>query len=148
MYLKKTIIFNGVECYHLEDKEVFEKDMKAKNEVVMSTNGSNSGTIMNFWTYYGGMKFNLSENIILIDNDGNKVEDISVIENDADAEIEDIKNYQIILKETLEWDSQEKQPERKLGLYIFCPVSDQITEPDYEDEKFAKIYNEIKSNQE
>ena len=132
---------DGVECYHKEDLEQFQKDLTLLNDVRMTIDGTNSGLTNNVWTYYGNITYSLSENICLYDADGVLIEEISKLENEKETVVEKPNDYVITLLERVEWDSSESLIHREPKLYIYCPVVYEEDEPD----KYENLYNELKS---
>ena len=127
----------SVECYHLEDYESFQKDLTLTNNVIMSMDGSNRGTTNNVWTYYGEIRYSLTEKIILVDDDGVELERISDLDAVEGTILEGMGLYAIVLLEKVIWDSKEKIFERHPSMYIYCPVSDQEDPAD-------RLYKELK----
>ena len=135
----------NVECYHLEDKEQFEKDLSPTNIVMLNLDGSNSGEIHNYFTYYGGVEHDLLEQIHLYDNDELHTE-ISSINGTGVSYLEDPKDFTVILVETTTWDtSKERTAETETKLMIYCPAPGEGYSD--EDAKFKGIYNEIKAGE-
>lgn len=126
----------SVECYHLEDADSFQKDLTLTNRVIMSMDGFNSGSTNNVWTYYGALRYSLSESIVLVDTDGSEMEKISDLESYDDTLLETTGDYAVVLLEKVNWDSKEGIFERHPSLYIFCPISEN-------EDPVDKIYNEL-----
>ena len=134
----------NVECYHLEDKEQFETDLSPTNIVMMNMDGSNSGEVHNYFTYYGGVEHDLLEQIHLYDGDELHTE-ISNIEGTGKSFLENDSEYTIILIEVTKWNTSEKELTVENTLMIYCPEPGEgYTE---EDLKFKGIYNEIKAGE-
>ena len=138
---------SSVECYHLEDIEQFEQDLQPINIVMMNLDGSNSGEIHNFFTYYGGVEHDLLEKIQLYDGEELHT-DISNIEGSGTSKLEDTNDYTIILVEKTTWDtsaSPKEAPSVENILFIYCPYSAEgIDETDL---RYQGIYNEIKAGE-
>lgn len=136
---------SSVECYHSEDIEQFEQDLQPVNIVIMNLDGSNSGEIHNFFTYYGGVEHDLLEKIQLYNGDDLHT-DISNIDGTGTSRLEDTKDYTVILVEKTTWDTSEKTaPVVENILYIYCPLSAEgIDETDL---RYQGIYNEIKAGE-
>lgn len=136
---------DGVECYHLEDKEQFEIDLKAENIVILNMDGSHSGSTMDFYTYYGGVEYSLTEKTLLYNND-ELIHSISDIEGSERSPMEYPDDYSVILIERKEWDtSKNKDLQSTTTLYIYCPIyGDGLSE---EDLKYQGIYNDLKSEE-
>lgn len=141
----------SVECYHRGDLDVFEKDIKLKNILRTSINGKTFGIINNVWTYYGDIKYSLSEDYGLEDNEGN-IEEISKIEDEENSVINNPDDYDIVLIEKVEWDNEkDKTVHKTLTLYIYCPVDlEEDDEEEYldpRDARYKELYNEIKNGE-
>ena len=126
----------SVECYHLEDFEAFQKDLTLVNSVTMSMDGWNSGTTNNVWTYYGALRYSLSEKIVLVDNEEKELEIISDLDCPEDTVLEGTGDFAVVLLEKVNWDSKTQVFERHPVLYIYCPISDQ-------DDPIEGIYQEL-----
>lgn len=133
----------GVECYHQEDIDQFQDDLTLVNNVKMFLNGHNEGTLNNIWTYYGNTSYSFSEKIVLCDDEGNKIEDISTTEAEEPTTIFTPNEWVVTLYEVVNWNSENEGEKltRETKLYIYCPMSSKEEDDDYSD-----IYNEIKNN--
>lgn len=126
----------SVDCYHLEDLDQFQNDLKMINNIDMVVGDKHSGNINNVWTYYGDIEYSYSENIRLIDKNNNIVENISNLESEHDTFVTSERDWVVTLVEKVNW-GETDDVERHLGLYIYCPYS---SEPD----PTENIYNQIK----
>lgn len=126
----------SVDCYHLEDLDQFQNDLKMSNNIDMIVGDKHSGNINNVWTYYGDIEYSYSENIRLVDKNNNIVENISNLESDHDTFVTSERDWVVTLVEKVNW-GETDDVERHLGLYIYCPYS---SEPD----PTENIYNQIK----
>lgn len=137
----------NVECYHLEDKEQYELDLAPTNIVMLNLDGSNSGEVHNYFTYYGGVEHDLLEQIHLYDGEELHTE-ISTIDGEGRSYLENPNDYTIILTETTTWDTSTEEgkiPTVEIKLMIYCPVPGEGYNE--EDLKFKGIYNEIKAGE-
>lgn len=135
----------SVEVYHPEDRDAFQSDLKLFNDVTLSMAGTNEGSIMNVWTYYGDVQFSLTEKTVLLDENGELLETISDLDNsDTPSILNSSEDFAIILLEKTQWKSSEKERkfERHPCLYIYCPFSDNVEE-NIKEEKFNDVYNRL-----
>ena len=135
----------GVECYHLDDREEFEKDLSLVTNVSVSLEGWSTGLKYNVWTYYGLVNYSLKENINLVGNsEEDFIEEITPEFNSDETLIENPADYVITLLEKVEWDTRKNNVEkRELNLCIYCPISIDGETPD---DKYKEIYDDIKNN--
>lgn len=117
-----------VECYHIEDLDQFQKDLRLENTIELTVDGPHLGNTHNVWTYYGDVEYSYSEFTTLRNNDGDVVEKVSEISNDNDTIVNDRKDWIVTLVESVNWGSGSEGVERNLTLYIFCPESSESYE--------------------
>lgn len=130
----------SVICYHIDEAEEFQNDLKLTNEVNMYITGKSSGVVNNVWTYYGGMQYSLSEYIRLLEENGTLIEDISKIENDEVSLLYNLKEYVVVLLEKVSWETPGNLT-REQVLYIYCPES--LDEGDPEEDRYDRVYNQV-----
>lgn len=135
----------SVEVYHPEDRDAFQTDLRLFNNVTLSMTGTNEGSVMNVWTYYGDVQFSLTEKTVLVDENGELLETISELDNsEMPSVLNSPEDFAIILLEKTEWkgSDKEKKFERHPSLYIYCPLSDDAEE-NVKEEKYNDVYNRL-----
>lgn len=135
----------SVECFHPEDIESFQNTLKLVNDVKMWADGKNIGQTNNVWTYYGDMRYSLSETIVLLDKNDQLLEEISKLENNEPTTVNDPTSYAVVFLEKVKWNSEKAEYSRTQELYIYCPIS---LETPPETSKYDKVYNSIKEESE
>lgn len=131
---------DDVICYHIDDYEEFQKDLKLENKVKLYFNGNNEGIITDVWTYYGEVYHSLSEDISLYGDDEKIFPvEISKIENAEPTYLSNINSYAVILHEITEWKTSEKIDKKRI-LFIYCPVS---LEEEPQEDRYDKIYDQL-----
>ena len=114
-----------VQCYHKDELDDFQKDLKLSRDITIYVNGSSKGYDIAPFTYYGQIDFSLSEHLVLIEKDqkGNesvKSELVNIDNSDIPSLVFDPKEYQIILLETTSWNSPDPFQIHD-RLFIYCP---------------------------
>ena len=132
---------NNVVCYHPDELEEFQKDLTLKNEIKLSMEGLNVGSVNDIFTYYGEIEYVVSRSTKLFGINGEEEETIDEYFPDGTSRVIEPKEYAVVLIEKVDWDSEEKKITRNDTLYIYCPISDiHFPEPD----RFDGIYNQLK----
>lgn len=129
-------------CYQKEDLETFEEDLTLTTEIHVHFNGNSQGSYSDVWTYYGGVEWSLSEISDFNRDNGDPVEDITNSISNTKSTINP-EEYQVILIEKTNWDTNTKEYTKKDTLYIYCPISDE----NQDDYKYSDVYNEIKDDE-
>lgn len=127
-----------VECYHAEDLDQFQLDLKMGTKIEMVLGDKHSGNLNNVWTYYGNIEYSYNENIKLI-KDESVEEDISNIESGHDTFVAEPNDWVVTLVEKVSWgdynDDESTNIKRETTLFIYCPVN---SEP----EPFENLYRQ------
>lgn len=128
-------IINNVEIYYKENLEELQERLKLKNIVICQLDGKSQGKINNAFTYFGDIKYSLSEYVSL--NKGEEIlEVITNIDNSQFPSIVvDKDDYAVVLIEILEWENGEYKRSTPV-LYVYCPIT--IDDPSEIEEEEGK----------
>lgn len=109
--------------YDISEIDIIQEKLTITNKANMYVDGRHEGEKTNVYTYYGDISFSLSEYVNLCEPDGNVIEEIVHFDDEGGSIIEVPKKWNVILLETITWDSNEKDGpvKQKLTLYIYCP---------------------------
>lgn len=130
-------------CYHKEDLADFEQDLTLRNEIHCFLNGSSNGFYSKTFTYYGDVTWSLSEVYDLDPGHDEPVETLLESTTD-DLSVIDPKQYQVVMVETVTWDTENNEYSKKDVLHIYCPESGEDIKSD--DERYDDIYRKLKED--